>query len=87
MDRKVGKADRIQVNWLGVTSMIKKNFAITNISLKDPDPDKLEPLMTKLKKPAEFWFTREGNKFTVDVRVGPNKTILGTCDLSSEKDF
>src|SRR2546429_7112271 len=86
MDRKVEKADRIQINWQGVSSMIKRNLAMPGISLKEPDPAKLEPLMTKLKKPAEFWFTREGNKFTVDVRVGPNKTVLGTFDIASETD-
>jgi hypothetical protein len=86
LDRKVDKGDRIQINWQGVSSMIKKNLAMPNISLKEPDQEKLEPLMTKLKKPAEFWYTREGNKFTVDVRVGPNKTVLGTFDISSEKD-
>ena len=86
LERKVDNADRIEINWQGVSSMIKKSLAMPTISLKEPDPGKLEPLMTKSKKPAEFWFTREGNKFTVDVRVGTNKTVLGTFDISSEKD-
>jgi hypothetical protein len=86
LNRKVDDPDRIPIHWQGVSSMIKKNLAMPNISLKEPDEDKLKPLMEKLKKPAEFWFTREGNKFTVDVRVGPNKTVLGTFDISTEKD-
>src|ERR1051325_1928540 len=86
LNRKVDQADRIPIHWQGISSFIKKNLAMPNISLKEPDESKLEPLMTKLKKPAEFWFTREGNKFTVDVRVGPNKTVLGTFDISSETD-
>src|SRR5215471_18921815 len=53
LERKVDSADRMQIHWQGVSILIKRNLAMPGISLKEPDAAKLEPLMTKLKKPAE----------------------------------
>jgi len=85
MWRRVEKADRIPIHWQGVTSDIKKGVGI-QMTLKDPDAKELEAEMAKSKKAAEFYFTVDGNKFIVDVRVGTKRTILGQFDLASEKD-
>jgi hypothetical protein len=90
LQKKTDDASRIPVFWDIVKALIKRNLGLTKMTLKDPDVAKLQPAMARLKKPAEFWFTVDGNKFTVDVRVGTDKadrTVLGTFDLASEQDI
>ena len=83
--QKAQKPDRIRIQFESVKSDVNKWLGL-KITLRQPDEDELGKLMDKTKKPAEFFYTVDGSKFTVDVRVGSKVTVLGTADLNSSKD-
>jgi len=83
--QKAQKPDRIAVHFDLVRADVSGWLGL-KITLKAPDEKKVGGLMEKAKKPAEFFYTVDGSKFTVDVRVGSTKTVLGTGDLNSTKD-
>ena len=83
--QKAQKPDRIRIQFESVKSDVNKWLGL-KITLRQPDENELGKLMDKTKKPAEFFYTVDGSKFTVDVRVGSKVTVLGTADLNSSKD-
>ncbi len=58
------------------------------IKMPNPDPDlkKLGDVMAKAKKPAEFYLTLDGDKFSLELRVGAYKDVISQVYLAAEKD-
>jgi|SRR6185369_5729166 len=81
----VPSADRFNV----LVAQPKKWIEDTlNITLPKPTADltKLGAEMAKTKKPAEFYITLDGEKFSLEIRAGTFKQIVAQVNLAAQKD-
>ena len=79
-DKAAYDLDEAKENWLNVSGTL--NYMDLGIKAKKPDWKKLQAAMTKTRKPAKYFMTMDGLKFTFEVRVATTKFVLNRLDIS-----